>query len=168
MAFASATTPLARTFQRTRLRTLHQAAQRFSSSATQKSPTTTFASLPEAFEERVSQALEGMRRAGTFKTERVITTPQRASIKVQNDADKPVLNFCANNYLGLADRAEVIQRADEYLHKWGNGLSSVRFICGTQTIHKELESQISEFYGTAHPRDTILYASCFDANAGVF
>ncbi|KAJ2856527.1 hypothetical protein GGI22_003789 [Coemansia erecta] len=166
MAFASATTPLVRTFQRT----LHQATKRFSSSATQKSasPSTPFASLPEAFEERVSQALEGMRRAGTFKAERVITTPQRASIKVQNDADKPVLNFCANNYLGLADRAEVIQRADEYLHKWGNGLSSVRFICGTQTIHKELESQISEFYGTAHPRDTILYASCFDANAGVF
>ncbi|KAJ2535400.1 hypothetical protein EV175_006918, partial [Coemansia sp. RSA 1933] len=104
----------------------------------------------------------------TFKTERVITSPQSASIKVQNDTNKPVLNFCANNYLGLADRAEVIQRADEYLHKWGNGLSSVRFICGTQSIHKDLESQISGFYGTVNPRDTILYASCFDANAGVF
>ncbi|KAJ2521160.1 hypothetical protein H4217_001567 [Coemansia sp. RSA 1939] len=126
------------------------------------------ARLPEALEERVSQALEGMRRSGTFKTERIITTPQSSSIKVQNDSDKPVLNFCANNYLGLADRPEVIQRADEYLHKWGNGLSSVRFICGTQSIHKELEAQISDFYGTAYPRDTILYASCFDANAGVF
>ncbi|KAJ1663362.1 hypothetical protein IW140_001912 [Coemansia sp. RSA 1813] len=171
MSFASAATPLARIFQRTTaLRTLQQATRCLSSSATQElaSPATGFATLPEALEERVSQALEGMRRAGTFKTERVITTPQSSSIKVQNDADKPVLNFCANNYLGLADRPEVIQRADEYLHKWGNGLSSVRFICGTQSIHKELESQISEFYGTASPRDTILYASCFDANAGVF
>ncbi|KAI9506834.1 2-amino-3-ketobutyrate coenzyme A ligase [Coemansia spiralis] len=109
-----------------------------------------------------------MRHAGTFKTERIITTPQNSSIKVQSAGDKPVLNFCANNYLGLADRPEVIDRASEFLHKWGNGLSSVRFICGTQAIHKDLENQITQFYGSSNPRDTILYASCFDANAGIF
>ncbi|KAJ2139026.1 hypothetical protein GGH19_002808 [Coemansia sp. RSA 1807] len=123
------------------------------------------APLPAAFEERVSQALDGMRTAGTFKTERVIATPQRAAIQVQGSSSN-VLNFCANNYLGLADHPQVVERASEYLHKWGNGLSSVRFICGTQSIHKDLEDQISQFYGSG--RDTILYASCFDANAGVF
>ncbi|KAJ2317152.1 hypothetical protein IWW52_003279 [Coemansia sp. RSA 2704] len=124
------------------------------------------AQLPAALEERVSKALDGMRAAGTFKSERVIATPQRASIEVQGAA-RSVLNFCANNYLGLADHPQVVERASSYLHRWGNGLSSVRFICGTQTIHKQLEDQISAFYGGA-ARDTILYASCFDANAGVF
>ncbi|KAI7833185.1 2-amino-3-ketobutyrate coenzyme A ligase [Kickxella alabastrina] len=125
------------------------------------------AQLPAALEERVSQTLDNMKSAGTFKTERVITTPQNSSIKVQTST-KPVLNFCANNYLGLADHPTVVQRASEYLNKWGNGLSSVRFICGTQTIHKDLENQITEFYGQQETRDTILYASCFDANAGIF
>ncbi|KAJ2861983.1 hypothetical protein GGH94_004562 [Coemansia aciculifera] len=106
-----------------------------------------------------------MKAAGTFKTERIITTPQRSSINVQNSAT-PVLNFCANNYLGLADHPSVVSRATSYLQQWGNGLSSVRFICGTQSIHKDLEAQISQFYGTNG--DTILYASCFDANAGIF
>ncbi|KAJ2488306.1 hypothetical protein IWW37_004924 [Coemansia sp. RSA 2050] len=106
-----------------------------------------------------------MKAAGTFKTERVITTPQRSSINVQSSS-AAVLNFCANNYLGLADHPTVVSRATTYLRQWGNGLSSVRFICGTQTIHKDLEAQISQFYGTQG--DTILYASCFDANAGIF
>ncbi|ORX69995.1 2-amino-3-ketobutyrate coenzyme A ligase [Linderina pennispora] len=109
-----------------------------------------------------------MRKAGTFKTERVITTPQSSSIQVASGSGS-VLNFCANNYLGLADHPAVVQKADEFLHQWGNGLSSVRFICGTQSIHKDLEQQISDFYGNGSgTRDTILYASCFDANAGVF
>ncbi|KAJ2726520.1 hypothetical protein GGI07_000462 [Coemansia sp. Benny D115] len=129
------------------------------------------AKLPAALEERVSQSLAAMKAAGTFKTERVITTPQRPDISVQG-GDKPVLNFCANTYLGLADHPAVVKRAAEYLDAWGNGLSSVRFICGTQTIHRDLENQISTFYGQSHgstqQRDTILYASCFDANAGIF
>ncbi|KAJ2781768.1 hypothetical protein H4R18_002681 [Coemansia javaensis] len=126
------------------------------------------AKLPAALEERVSNALAAMRAGGTFKAERVITTPQSASIAVQGAAGA-VVNFCANNYLGLADNAQVVARAGEYLRAWGNGLSSVRFICGTQTIHKQLEDQISAFYGGGSgERDTILYASCFDANAGVF
>ncbi|KAJ1837439.1 hypothetical protein LPJ57_011425, partial [Coemansia sp. RSA 486] len=111
--------------------------------------------------------LDEMKSAGTFKTERVITTPQNSSIKVQSSA-KPVLNFCANNYLGLADHPSVVQRASRFLDSWGNGLSSVRFICGTQTIHKDLESQITAFYDRSDSGDTILYASCFDANAGIF
>ncbi|KAJ2006334.1 hypothetical protein GGI04_001909 [Coemansia thaxteri] len=123
------------------------------------------AQLPAALEERVSAKLAEMRSAGTFKNERVITTSQQASIGVQSHNTK-VVNFCANNYLGLADHPQVVERATEYLQKWGNGLSSVRFICGTQTIHKDLEQQISDFYG--QNGDTILYASCFDANAGLF
>ncbi|KAJ2796917.1 hypothetical protein H4R20_005372 [Coemansia guatemalensis] len=122
--------------------------------------------LPEAFEQRIQQALDNMRTAGTFKSERIIQTPQRASIQVQGTS-KSVVNLCANNYMGLADNPQVEERAHEYLRQWGNGLSSVRFICGTQTIHKDLEDQISGFYGGSG-RDTILYASCFDANAGVF
>src|SRR5437660_665959 len=107
--------------------------------------------------------LEAIRAAGTYKRERVITTPQDAHIRV---ADGPsVLNFCANNYLGLAEHPEVIQAAHEALERWGYGLSSVRFICGTQSLHKELEKKISEFLGT---EDTILYSSCFDANGGLF
>ncbi|KAJ2871866.1 hypothetical protein GGH93_004486 [Coemansia aciculifera] len=123
------------------------------------------AKLPSALEERITTAISAMKAAGTFKTERIITTPQRSSINVQNSAT-PVLNFCANNYLGLADHPSVVSRATSYLQQWGNGLSSVRFICGTQSIHKDLEAQISQFYGTNG--DTILYASCFDANAGIF
>jgi glycine C-acetyltransferase len=100
---------------------------------------------------------------GTFKRERIITTPQDAHIRVGDD--KPVLNLCANNYLGLAEHPEIVKAAHAALDRWGYGLSSVRFICGTQSIHKELEEKISRFLGT---EDTILYSSCFDANGGLF
>ncbi|KAJ1863544.1 hypothetical protein LPJ78_003995 [Coemansia sp. RSA 989] len=124
------------------------------------------AQLPAELEERVSQTLDSMRANGTYKAERIITTPQEASIQVEGSGSN-VVNFCANNYLGLANHPQVVERASEYLHKWGNGLSSVRFICGTQAIHKQLEDKITQFY-SRNQSDTILYASCFDANAGVF
>ncbi len=107
--------------------------------------------------------LDGIKDAGLFKSERVIATPQDSRIRVGSGA--PVLNFCANNYLGLAGHPEVIAAAHEALDRWGYGLASVRFICGTQAVHKELEGKISEFLGT---EDTILYSSCFDANGGLF
>jgi glycine C-acetyltransferase len=100
---------------------------------------------------------------GLYKHERVIDTPQGAHITVQGGAE--VLNFCANNYLGLADEPAVIRGAAEAMERWGYGLSSVRFICGTQWLHKELEGRMSRFLGT---EDTILYAACFDANGGLF
>lgn len=111
----------------------------------------------------ISVQLEEIRRAGLYKNERVITTPQNPRIRVRTGEE--VLNLCANNYLGLSDHPEVVAAARESLEKWGFGLSSVRFICGTQSIHKELEARISEFLGT---EDTILYSSCFDANGGLF
>ena len=101
--------------------------------------------------------------AGLYKSERVIESPQEARIKV--GGGREVLNMCANNYLGLSDHADIVAAAREGLDEWGFGLSSVRFICGTQTIHKQLEAKISEFLGT---EDTILYTSCFDANGGLF
>ncbi|HVB41607.1 MAG TPA: glycine C-acetyltransferase [Streptosporangiaceae bacterium] len=104
-----------------------------------------------------------IRADGLFKNERVITSPQRASITVSGGAG--VLNLCANNYLGLADDPRIIEAAKEALDRWGFGMASVRFICGTQDVHKQLERKISEFLGTA---DTILYPSCFDANGGLF
>ncbi len=107
--------------------------------------------------------IQGIRDAGLFKGERVITSPQRARVGVLEH--EPVLNLCANNYLGLADHPEVIAAAQEALDKWGYGMASVRFICGTQQIHKQLERKISEFLGTD---DSILYSSCFDANTGLF
>ena len=107
--------------------------------------------------------LEEIRAAGLYKTERVITTPQSVEIKVQGGAE--VLNFCANNYLGLADNPEVIAAAHKALDEHGFGLASVRFICGTQDLHKQLEKTISAFFGT---QDSILYTSCFDANGGLF
>ena len=107
--------------------------------------------------------LEEIRAAGLYKTERVITTPQSVEIKVQGGEE--VLNFCANNYLGLADDPEVIAAAHKALDDHGFGLASVRFICGTQDLHKQLEKTISEFFATD---DTILYTSCFDANGGLF
>jgi glycine C-acetyltransferase len=107
--------------------------------------------------------LEEIRQAGLYKNERIITTPQNVEIKVQ-DGSK-VLNFCANNYLGLADNPEVIKAAHTALDDHGFGLASVRFICGTQDLHKQLEQSISDFFGT---EDTILYTSCFDANGGLF
>ena len=115
------------------------------------------------FQQHVQQQLAEIRGAGTYKRERVITTPQDARIRVADG--QPVLNMCANNYLGLAEHPDVIRAAHEALDRWGYGLASVRFICGTQGIHKELEKRISEFLGT---EDTILYSSCFDANGGLF
>ncbi|MFD1939201.1 MULTISPECIES: glycine C-acetyltransferase [Nonomuraea] len=106
--------------------------------------------------------LDEIASAGLLKPERVITTPQNATVGV---AGREVLNFCANNYLGLADNAEVIETAKEALDTWGFGMASVRFICGTQEVHKELESRLSDFLGM---EDTVLYSSCFDANGGVF
>ena len=98
-----------------------------------------------------------------YKSERVITSPQSARINVVGN--EGVLNMCANNYLGLADNAEVIEAAKQSYDKWGYGLSSVRFICGTQQVHKELEKKLADFFGM---EDTILYAACFDANGGLF
>jgi len=113
--------------------------------------------------ERIQHTLEEIREAGLYKEERVITTPQGVEIKVQDGSE--VLNFCANNYLGLADDPEVIAAAHKALDDHGFGLASVRFICGTQDLHKQLEQTISRFFGTD---DTILYTSCFDANGGLF
>jgi glycine C-acetyltransferase len=107
--------------------------------------------------------LAEIRAAGTYKNERVIMTPQGTTIRVADG--KPVLNLCANNYLGLAQHPAVSAAAKEAVDKWGYGCASVRFICGTQGVHKQLEQKISEFLGT---EDTILYSSCFDANGGLF
>lgn len=107
--------------------------------------------------------LESIRESGTYKDERVIVTPQKA--RIDTTKTHGVLNMCANNYLGLSDNPELIKAAKESYDKWGFGLSSVRFICGTQGIHKELEKKISNFLGMD---DTILYSSCFDANGGLF
>ena len=115
------------------------------------------------FTNRLQETLEEIREAGLYKTERVITTPQSVEIKVKDGAE--VLNFCANNYLGLADDPEVIAAAHKGLDEHGFGLASVLFICGTQDLHKNLEKTISGFFGTD---DTILYTSCFDANGGLF
>jgi glycine C-acetyltransferase len=113
--------------------------------------------------ERIAAELGEIESAGLYKRERVITGPQNARIEVAGGRE--VLNLCANNYLGLADHPAIVQAAREALDKWGYGLASVRFICGTQVIHKELERRISEFLGM---EDTILYTSCFDANGGLF
>lgn len=104
-----------------------------------------------------------LQEQGLFKRERIIVTPQSADIEVSTGEE--VLNFCANNYLGLSNHPAVIEAAQETMEKWGYGLSSVRFICGTQKIHKELEEKVSRFL---HTEDTILYAACFDANGGIF
>lgn len=117
-----------------------------------------------AFETHLAATLADIEAAGLTKRERVITTPQSASIGVTS-SDAPVLNFCANNYLGLADDDQIIAAAHTGLDDFGFGMASVRFICGTQTPHRELESRISAFLGMD---DTILFSSCFDANAGVF
>src|SRR5215207_6969421 len=115
------------------------------------------------FKNHVEQQLADIRAAGTYKRERIIVTPQGTTIRVADG--QPVLNLCANNYLGLAQHPAVKQAAHEALDQWGYGCASVRFICGTQEIHKKLEAKISEFLGT---EDTILYGSCFDANGGLF
>lgn len=118
--------------------------------------------MNDNFAKRIGKEVEGIRAAGLYKTERIITSDQGAEIEV---GGKQVLNFCANNYLGLSAHPKVLAAAKNEIDKRGYGLSSVRFICGTQDIHKELEKKISEFLGT---EDTILYAACFDANGGVF
>jgi glycine C-acetyltransferase len=115
------------------------------------------------FEKQLSQTLEEIKSQGLYKTERIITTPQDAHIAVEGG--KRVLNMCANNYLGLADHPELIKAAKEALDTHGLGMASVRFICGTQDLHKELEAALTKFLGT---EETILYPSCFDANGGLF
>jgi len=115
------------------------------------------------FEKQLSQTLDEIKSQGLFKTERIITTPQDAHIKVAGG--KEVLNMCANNYLGLADHPELIKAAKEALDTHGLGMASVRFICGTQDLHKELEAALTKFLGT---EETILYPSAFDANGGLF
>ncbi len=112
---------------------------------------------------QLTKELAEIKEQGLYKSERIITTPQGADIKVADG--KEVINFCANNYLGLSSHPQVIKAAKVAIDEFGYGLSSVRFICGTQSIHKELESAIAKFMGT---EDTILYAACFDANGGVF
>lgn len=114
------------------------------------------------FKQHLENTLNEIREAGLFKNERIIEGPQDAHIDVNG---REVLNMCANNYLGLSDHPAIVEAARKSLDEWGYGLSSVRFICGTQAIHKELERKISEFLGT---EDTILYTSCFDANGGLF
>ena len=109
------------------------------------------------------QELNAIREAGTWREERIITTPQRSCIDTTQKSH--VVNMCANNYLGLSNDPRLIEAAKASYDRWGFGLSSVRFICGTQEIHKELERRIAKFAGTD---DAILYSSCFDANGGVF
>ena len=116
-----------------------------------------------SIKEHLQQEIHGIKEAGLYKEERIITSPQEAEIKISTGEE--VINFCANNYLGLSNHPEVIQAAKDAMDTHGFGMSSVRFICGTQDIHKELEQKIADFYGF---EDTILYAACFDANGGVF
>jgi glycine C-acetyltransferase len=113
--------------------------------------------------EHLSKEIQEIKDKGLYKTERIITSPQSAVIKISTGEE--VINFCSNNYLGLSDHPEVIQAAKDAMDSHGFGMSSVRFICGTQDIHKELEQKIADFYQT---EDTILYAAAFDANGGVF
>ncbi|MBQ6798140.1 MAG: aminotransferase class I/II-fold pyridoxal phosphate-dependent enzyme, partial [Oscillospiraceae bacterium] len=111
----------------------------------------------------IREELNAIREAGTWREERIITTPQYS--RIDTTAKKGVINMCANNYLGLSAKEELIEAAKKSYDEWGFGLSSVRFICGTQQIHKDLEKKIAGFVGTD---DAILYSSCFDANGGLF
>ncbi|CAF0751716.1 unnamed protein product [Rotaria sp. Silwood1] len=120
--------------------------------------------LNQVIDKRLNPELDSIRQAGTWKAERIISTSQSAHIKVERSTND-LLNFCANNYLGLANNSEIIKAAKNALDEYGAGLSSVRFICGTQTIHKQLEQRIAKFH---QREDAILYISCFDANAGIF
>jgi len=113
--------------------------------------------------ESFSSDLEEIKKAGLWKTERIINSDQKSKIQLSDNQE--VINMCANNYLGLANNPEVIKAAKDGLDRWGFGLASVRFICGTQTLHKTLEEKVSEYLGM---EDTILYAACFDANGGLF
>ncbi len=131
--------------------------------------------MTDEFRSHLQKTLGAIDAAGLYKHERILTTPQRSHVEVRTDGTATslasknppakVLNFCANNYLGLADDPEIVRAAHAALDRWGYGLSSVRFICGTQEIHQELEAKLSAFLGT---EATILYSSCFDANGGVF
>lgn len=118
---------------------------------------------PKAFQTQLQESLDELKEQGLYKTERIITSKQDAQIKLESGQE--VLNFCANNYLGLSSHPEVVQAAKDTLDTHGFGMSSVRFICGTQDIHKKLEAEIARFYGT---EDSILYAAAFDANGGLF
>jgi glycine C-acetyltransferase len=118
---------------------------------------------PSALTQRYAEELDAIRAQGLFKAERIITSPQSAEITLADG--RTVLNFCANNYLGLADHPDIIAAAKDALDTHGFGMASVRFICGTQDLHKQLEAKIADFFGT---EDTILYAACFDANGGLF
>ncbi|EKE01687.1 MAG: hypothetical protein ACD_21C00072G0010 [uncultured bacterium] len=118
--------------------------------------------MPNTFYDHLAEELKKLQETGLYKQERIITSPQGATIKTSNDK---VINMCANNYLGLANNQDLVATAKTSLDKYGFGLSSVRFICGTQDIHKELEKRLSQFLGM---EDTILYSSCFDANGGLF
>lgn len=119
--------------------------------------------MDTTFSEYLKNQLEELKKTGLYKSEREITSPQKAKIRIADGRD--VLNFCANNYLGLADNSDIIASAKKSYDQFGFGLASVRFICGTQSIHKELERRLSQFLGT---QETILYSSCFDANGGLF
>ena len=122
--------------------------------------------MPQEFLHSLAEQTEALKEEGLYKKERLISGPQQAAIHVrQNQDETEVINLCANNYLGLANHPAIIEAAHSALDKYGYGMASVRFICGTQTIHKDLENRISEFLGT---EDTILYPSCFDANGGLF
>ncbi len=116
-----------------------------------------------ALRDDLTDRLEEVRQAGTYKSELVMTTPQGSHVDVEGRGE--MLNLCANNYLGLASHPEIVAAAHEALERWGYGMASVRFICGTQALHRELEQRLSEFLGT---EDTILFSSCFDANGGLF
>jgi glycine C-acetyltransferase len=119
--------------------------------------------MDSLFKEHLNKQLDSIREAGTYKKERVLTTPQGSSVKTNSGGE--VINMCANNYLGLAQHPAITEAAHDALNQWGYGLASVRFICGTQAVHKDLEASLSNFLGT---EDTILYGSCFDANGGLF
>ena len=119
--------------------------------------------MTPTLQEQISSQLADLQQEGLFKAERVICSPQHATVKMEEE--KELLNFCANNYLGLSNHPELLASATKALETYGFGMSSVRFICGTQTVHKQLEARLSEFLGM---EDTILYSSCFDANAGLF
>ena len=119
--------------------------------------------MTPTLQEQISSQLADLQQEGLFKAERVISSPQHATVKMEKG--KELLNFCANNYLGLSNHPELLASATKALETYGFGMSSVRFICGTQTVHKQLEARLSEFLGM---EDTILYSSCFDANAGLF
>src|SRR5215831_18656458 len=131
-------------------------------SASRRAPALRRSPFVDTISAQLEAELEAIRAAGLYKEERVLDSPQGAEIQV---GGRTVLNFCANNYLGLSSHPRVLEAAHRGLDQWGYGLSSVRFICGTQRVHKELEAALARFF---HTDDTILYAACFDANGGIF